>query len=240
MHEDNCFVTLTYSDEHLPGDRSLDLRHFQLFMKRLRKKHGAGIRFYHCGEYGESYGRPHYHACLFNHDFADKRLWKEINDVPLYTSEDLSTIWGHGYCTLGSVTFQSAAYVARYIMKKITGTTAEDHYEYVDPDTGQIFDRKPEYTTMSRRPGIGRPWLDRFQSDVFPSDEVIINAHAVKPPKFYDRQYEISDPDGFADLRRRRKRAAIKHKDNNTSDRLKVREQVQEARLGLLPRNLDQ
>ncbi len=123
LYDNNSFITLTYNTEHLPEDRSLEVRVFQLFMKRLRKRFGTKIRFYACGEYGDQNGRPHYHACLFNHDFQDKKLWKRGKDpsLDLYRSADLEKLWPYGYSSIGEVTFQSAAYVARYIMKKITG-----------------------------------------------------------------------------------------------------------------------
>lgn len=125
QHERNCFVTLTYDDKHLPADRSLKLRHFQNFMKKLRKKYGAGIRFFHCGEYGEKFRRPHYHALIFNHDFDDKILWSKNRGSPLYISESLDSLWEFGFATIGDVTFESAAYVARYITKKVNGELAK-------------------------------------------------------------------------------------------------------------------
>ena len=70
LHSDNCFITLTYDNAHLPSDFSLDKKHFSDFMKRYRKKFGPNIRYFHCGEYGSKFGRPHYHACIFNHDFS--------------------------------------------------------------------------------------------------------------------------------------------------------------------------
>lgn len=239
LWQDNCFITLTFSNEHLPENLSLDVRDYQLFMKRLRKKYGQNIRFYHCGEYGEKYKRPHYHACLFNFDFPDKRLFKELNGNKLYTSNSLQELWPFGYSTIGDVTFQSAAYVARYIMKKITGEEAALHYERVHPETGEIFQVKPEYTTMSRRPGIGSGWFERYRTDVYPDDFVVINGVKMRPPKFYDSQYEALDEMSFKRIKRKRKTTAKKHADNNTPDRLAVRKQVQEARLRLLPRNLD-
>lgn len=130
MHKDNCFITLTYATEHLPPDSSLHYPDFQKFMKRLRKKYGEGIRFYMCGEYGENFGRPHFHACLFGHNFTDLKLWKETNGQKLYRSKELEQLWPFGHSSVGSVTFESAAYVARYIMKKITGEAAEQHYTF--------------------------------------------------------------------------------------------------------------
>lgn len=255
LWENNCFITLTYNDEHLPEDRSLQLRDYQLFMKRLRKAYGPGIRFFHCGEYGERFGRPHYHAILFNLDFQDKKLWKMVNGLPLFTSGELSELWPFGYSSVGAATFSSAAYVARYIMKKQTGAGADvlkeiedpatgavhlrKHYEWIDPETGQVHSRRPEYVTMSRRPGIGRGWLDKYRSDVWPDDFVVIDGKKMKPPRFYDRCIELDDPDLHKAVKRKRQAGNLAHADNQTPERLAVREKVQEARLKLLPRKLD-
>ncbi len=236
LYEENCFITLTYNDNKVPDDHSLNKRHFQLFMKRLRKNTGRKIRYYHCGEYGDKKGRPHYHACLFNYDFPDKKHWKTINEVPLYISDQLEETWKNGFCTIGSVTFESAAYVARYIMKKITGEIADDHY--FDPETGVFLE--PEYTTMSRRPGIGQGWIKKWTSDVYPCDNVVINAKLTRPPKYYDTQYEILDPDEFTKIKALRSKKAKKHIDNNTPLRLKTRERIQQLKLKQLPRELNQ
>jgi len=131
LHKENCFITLTYAPEHLPQNSSLDYRDFQLFMKRLRKRFtGKSIRFYMCGEYGENFGRPHFHACIFGHNFDDLKLWKTQNDVPLFRSKTLEELWPFGHSSVGTVTFESAAYVARYIMKKVTGDAAAEHYTF--------------------------------------------------------------------------------------------------------------
>lgn len=120
LHDSNLFVTLTYDDEHLPEFNSLYYPDFQKFMKRLRKKFSReNIRFYMCGEYGETTLRPHYHVILFNFDLPDRRLYRRSHSGDhLFTSEILTKIWGKGFCPFGNVTFQSAAYTARYIMKK--------------------------------------------------------------------------------------------------------------------------
>lgn len=237
--EDNCFITLTYDDEHLPADMSLRLSHFQKFMKRLRKKYGQNIRFYHCGEYGETYKRPHYHACIFNFDFPDKKLWTVRDDTPLYTSESLQKLWPFGYSSIGNVTFESAAYVARYIMKKINGDQAAEHYEYVHPITGEITNRAPEYTSMSKRPGIGAFWFEKFNSEVYPLDRVVVRAREMRPPKFYDNRYEVLNPDAFQKMKANRVKNAKKHLDDNTPDRLQVKQRVKELAIKHLPRTLD-
>lgn len=238
MHKENCFITLTFSPEELEkrtNPMSVDVRDFQLFMKRLRKQYGQGIRFYHCGEYGEKNGRPHYHACLFGFDFPDKTLWKVCNGNRLYISESLSKLWPHGFSTIGDVTFESAAYVARYIMKKINGDRADDRY--FDPLTGEII--RPEYTTMSRRPGIGKGWLEKYLSDVYPHDYVVVNGVKCKPPKYYDGVLSTERPYEFDEIKEKRLTLIQNHVDNNTPDRLSVRESITKARLKLLPRNID-
>lgn len=239
MHERNCYITLTYNDDNIPLDGSLVKSDYQKFMKRLRTNTGLKVRYYQCGEYGENFGRPHYHACLFGIDFGDKEKWKVVNGNIIYTSEELSALWGLGFCSLGSVSFQSAAYVARYIMKKVTGPQAADHYTKIDPATGEILsDRIPEYTTMSRRPGIGKSWYDKFKTDAYPSDEIIMNERRLRPPRYYDQQYEIEYPSDHQLMKTERVRRARKHADNNSPDRLKVREEIQQARLDMLKRTL--
>lgn len=123
LHEENAFITLTYDDDHLPVGGTLKKDDWQRFAKRLRKYFkGRKIKYFHCGEYGERTKRPHYHALLFGVDFSDKVAFKKSADgSTIYTSETLSRLWPAGFCTTGAVTFESAAYCARYVMKKITG-----------------------------------------------------------------------------------------------------------------------
>lgn len=238
-HDRNCFITLTFDDDHLPDDGSICVRDMQLFMKRLRKKFGAGVRFYMCGEYGDQFGRPHYHACLFNMDFPDKYKWRvTANGDTVYRSEILERLWPFGQSEIGSVTFESAAYIARYIMKKMTGELAVRYYEYVDSD-GVVTDRVPEYTNMSRMPGIGSDWLSKYRGDVYPSDFIVLNNKKFRPPRFYDNRYEIDCPKGFKRVKRKRKSKFADHAENNTPDRLKVRERIAMAKLERLKRGVD-
>lgn len=238
LWEKNCFVTLTYSPENLPNPPSLDVRDWQLFAKRLRKRCGAGIRFFHCGEYGENFGRPHYHACLFNFSPPDLKLFKVVNGFNLYTSALLEDIWGLGFVTVGDVTFESAAYVARYIMKKVTGDLADDHYKRFD-ENGVVHFLKPEYTTMSRRPGIAQGWFSKFKTDVFPSDEVVLRGKQMRPPRYYDELYKREFPVDFEAVQHERYLNSKNYIDNNSEERLMVRHEVQLARLRKLPRNLE-
>jgi len=230
LYEKNCFITLTYSDSHLPKNGSLNVKHYQDFMKRLRFKFGPKIRFFHCGEYGEKFGRPHYHACIFNFDFGDKKLWKNLRGNKLYTSENLEALWPFGFSTIGDVTFESAAYVARYITKKITGPMAQKHYG----------NKKPEYTTMSRRPGIAKGWYEKYKHEVYPRDELIIRGKKMKPPKFYDRQFELDEPEVFLKVKRIRKiNGRILEAKETDYRRLATKEVCQEIKSKRLIRGLE-
>lgn len=220
--ENNCFLTLTYNDQHLPEDRSLHPEHMTNFWKRLRKKHGSGIRYFYCGEYGDRSGRPHYHAIVFNMVFSDQKLWRMSRDNPVYRSDTLEKLWPYGFSSIGSVTMQSAAYVARYIMKKRTGDGAEDYYDYVDTD-GVIHRRLPEFVRMSRRPGIGQGWIEKYQSDVYPHDFVVVEGSKFRPPRYYDEQLTEEE---LARLKKKRIDNAEKHAENNTPERRRVRERL--------------
>lgn len=239
MHENNSFVTLTYDDNHVPRDYSLNYRDYQLFMKRARKVYGR-VRFYMCGEYGETFGRPHYHACLFGLRPSDLKEWrKSAAGFDLYRSAELETLWPYGSVEVGEVTFESAAYVARYCMTKVTGKAAEAHYEAVDGDTGEIYNKTPEFTRMSLKPGIGGTWYAKFGTDVFPRDRVVVRGFESTPPRYYKKildsakGYE-SDLVDFS----RSERAKMFVNDNSPK-RLRVRESVCKARVKMLKRSLD-
>ncbi len=208
-------------------------------MKRLRFEVTQKVRFYACGEYGEKLGRPHYHICLFNFDPPDKRMFKMRDKIPVYTSEMLDRIWGKGFTLTGSVTFQSAAYVARYIMKKVNGPESTNHYENVDPETGEITKRKAEFTVMSRRPGIGKAWYEKYKSEVFDHDYVVINGKKMRPPRFYDQCYEVTDLNDYRRIKRQRVVDARQHAHDQVPSRLAVRETVQLARLIKLNRDFE-
>lgn len=242
LYKSNCFITLTYSDENLPKDNTLVLKHFQDFMKRLRKHVSPEkVRFFHCGEYGEKYKRPHYHACIFNYDFADKQLYSKRGDNHLYISDTLAKLWPYGFSTIGEVNFETAAYVARYITKKITGDLAVHHYNDIDYDTGEVLaERLPEYTTMSRRPGIGKGWYDMYKGEVFPDDFIVIRGRKVRVPKFYDYSFELDDPEQFKTIKHRRKTNAEKNPDNKNPFRLEVKETIKKIRMEECKRSLEE
>lgn len=253
MHKENSFLTLTYNNEFLPEDLSLNLRHHQLFMKRVRKKFGTGIRYFMCGEYGEGKGsrilNPHFHYILFGKDFADKKHWQQNEQGDwLYTSETLDNLWSDGkgnnmgFTSIGDVNFFTAAYVARYCLKKVTGDRAAEHYKkpVVHPVTGEICDtpRRPEFAAMSKRPAIGHEWLKKYRGDVYPKDFITHDGVKMRPPAAFDKALEKVDPKLFRKMKAERKRSAAKHKADNNDSRLAVKEAVRATRIAQLRREI--
>lgn len=207
----NCFITLTFDNKYLPPTGSLNLRLWQDFMSRYRKRFGNGIKYFHCGEYGSKNDRPHYHALLFNTDLPDKVEFKKVGGHQLYTSSILESLWPFGFSTVGSVTFDSARYVAKYCTKTVTGKAARQHYERVrfDPDSGELLaidHLKPEYATMSN--GIGREWYERNKLEVYDHDCVVVKGTPQRPPSYYDSLFQIDNPDDYAIIKANRILAA--------------------------------
>jgi len=238
MHEQNCFITLTYNDENLPWDGSLNKEHFQKFMKRLRERVKNKIRYFHCGEYGDELQRPHYHALLFGHDFEDKTLWKTKDGIGTYTSDILEKTWPFGFSTIGAVTWESAAYCARYVTKKQTGDQGKEHYWRMLATDIEV-ELQPEYATMSLKPGIGKTWFSEYQEDCYPSDFITVKGKKRNLPRYYDKLYAEHNQLDLEILKEGRKREARKHHENNTGKRLRTREKVQQAKLKTLQRNLE-
>jgi hypothetical protein len=250
--DNNCFITLTYNPENLPPDCGLIKSDFQKFMKRLRRAYpNKKIKFYHCGEYGDRTNRPHYHAILFNHNFDDwVYLFDSPSGEPIFTSPQLEKIWGLGFVTVGTVTFESAAYVARYVMKKLNGSAAEQinnetglkHYERINSFTGEISEVLPEYSTMSRGGrngrGIAFDWINKYISDCYPKDFTTIRGIKVKPPRYYDLYLESIDPQMYDDIKEGRNIERYLRADDNSPLRLLQKEKVKEAQFNKLIRSL--
>lgn len=235
LYDTNCFITLTYNQENLPPGGSLVKSDFQKFMKRLRKKFPKrNIRYYHCGEYGEQLERPHYHACLFNFQFPDQKLLGQNEGNFLFTSETLSQLWPYGFSTIGELTYDSAAYVSRYVLKKVTGHMHDDHYMRCD-DYGVAYWLQPEYTTMSRRPGIGKEWYEKYKSDVFPSDELPIPGRGVfkNVPRYYEDLLEKSDPELHQRIKVARAKYAKNRPEEYTPQKLESKYKIKKAQLNL-------
>lgn len=238
--------TITYTDpdpDHRPDRQEeatgtwkgiLIKRDLQLFFKRLRKEiaekyNHTGIRFMACGEYGDEGSRPHYHAIIFNCPLPAETFYEPriINHEIYYRNTIIEKAWSKrtgknsereqfGICNICPATWNNIAYTARYITKKTKGAGSIESYAA----KGQI----PEYLVTSRMPGIGKPYYDLHKDEIYRTDSVIIkNKEGVittKPPKYFDKLYELEEPEKMAKIRRKRKRdqeAAERVKDEKTS-----------------------
>lgn len=239
----NCSVTLTYSDEFLPINSSLVPADTQKFIKRLRKewcvdrgyddfgnRFARRLSFFLCGEYGGQFQRPHYHVLLFGVWFGDSRPFKKSQaGFQLYRSAVLDKLWPFGHADIGELSFESAAYAARYVLDKVTGDPAEEHYR----------GRVPEFVRMSLRPAIGLNWFRRFQHDVYPSDEAVVGGRSGRAPEYYDglrRREEWFDESERSFLEKAKKARVEKARltaSERTPERLAVREQVARSRVNL-------
>ncbi len=238
-HKKNCFITLTYNEESmLSGCRcSGNLKFFKKdyvdFMKRFRKAiYPLKVRFFHCGEYGDKWQRPHHHAIIFGFDPDDKiPVSKSDLGFILYRSPFFERLWPYGFVRVGSCTVETIAYVARYITKKINGFDSYDHY----------YGRDPEYITMSRRPGIGFQYL-MDHPEIYNYDEIkYVNFKGktltLKPPAYYDKLFGEMAPDYMDMIKKKRKVKALEKMNDNTFDRLLVKEEKKKLDTRTLRRN---
>lgn len=243
LHKDNCFLTLTYDDDHLKSP-SLDYSHFQSFMKRLRARFPKDrIGFFCAGEYGETNPatgvvdggkyRPHYHAVLFNFNFPDRQPARLLGRADLFTSKVLNELWRMGDCRIGEVTFESAAYVARYAMKKITGHHSKEAYTIIT-EYGEMIERKPEFCVMSKRPAIGRRWFEKYGAAAYDRDAVVARGHEMQPPRYYDKLL----PEVVRGMiQRQREEDGKTRRKDHTPERNKVRDVVVRAKLDQFKRS---
>jgi hypothetical protein len=242
MHKQNDFITLTYAPENLPYRGQLNVKDWELFIKNVRKHLGPGIRFFMCGEYGEKMDRPHYHAIIFGHQFTERKLWKDNGtNGKLYRSVQLERFWPHGHASAGSVTKQSCGYVARYVMKKVGGQLAQNHYQRTDPETGELYQLIPEFSRQSRMPGIGASWFEKFGYQVFDRDYVIVKGQKVKPPRYYEKLHDrMLDPVTLEQTKGKRDQKSHTPEvfNDNTDERLKVKETVKKAAVKFLKKGL--
>lgn len=238
FHDANCFLTLTYDQQHVPQDFGLDLRHWQLFMKRLRKSLPQKIRFFACGEYGDLNRRPHYHAIVFGYDPPDRVfLEKSRSGENVYVSETVRGLWGHGNITTQDVTHKSCAYVSRYVTKKLktTDEVGASRYHRFSPVDGTFHYVRPEFAVMSRRPGIGSAYVDKFRSDFYPSGFIVVDGIRQAPPKFYLSKLTEKEQQR---LKRQARRLSLRNKPHTTTERRLARAAVRDARIKKLQRTL--
>lgn len=240
MHDENSFLTLTFNDNKIPSDGSIRKGDLTKFMKRLRQQiEPVKVRYFGCGEYGDDFGRPHYHVCLFGYDFPDKQVRRATprrkgNVDILYTSKMLGKAWKNGFHTIGEVNFKTAGYVARYITKKHMGKLSDYVYDGL----------QPEFAMMSRgqkkdgKGGIGKTWFEKYWTDCYPKDFVTINGKKHKPPKYYDSLLERKNKKMYQFVMAQRELKAFKNLPE-TSKRLFQKDKYRQSITKRLERELE-
>lgn len=222
------------------------------------------IRFLHCGEYGDLMDRPHHHACLFNFDFPDRYHWRKNGEHMYDRSDILEELWSKevtvtesqqydvqclftrkdklyaklGHCEIGDLTYGSAAYVAAYVTKKVTGIYAPEHYARYDEQDEEWYYLEPEYITMSRRPGIGKWWYEKYgKTDLFPKDFLTVNGVKHKVPKYYDSLKIKEDPEEMEGIKEKRMKVACSS-NRYTESALAARKEIMAQKVKAKKRSL--
>lgn len=247
------FLTLTYDNEHIPDINSdmfagtLLKEDLQKFWKRLRQfvERDVGersrIRYFACGEYGTNTFRPHYHAILYGFPWVDLQPWsRSKSGFPLFRSTLLESIWKNGIVCLSPVTWETCAYTARYVMKKVD--KSYDQKLYFENNL------EPEFITMSRRPGIGLSYYELNKDKIYKFDQIIISTmdggKIIKPPKYYDSKFEVDDPIAYENIKIKRKEVSenirlskLSHTDKEYLDLLQTEAETLQKRLKALRRD---
>lgn len=251
--QDSVFITLTYEEKYLPDMGTLVKEHLQKFIKRLRERiRPIQLRYYAAGEYGTTcvkhniqncpecgrIQRPHYHAIILGYGFPDKYHIGNREGEPVYESELLEQTWPYGFHEIGSCSFQSAAYVARYIMKKQTGPAADEAYQRYCWMRDKFYNVEPEFAFMSKNPGIGMPWVGVWHQDLYPTDEMPIPGRGTYgiPPKYFDKliqKWDLYDLEAIKQQRRTNFAESLV-----TGPSLESRAIVQNAKMSMLGRNI--
>lgn len=238
LHKENCFITLTYADKHLPKDGSLNRDDLTQFFKRMRY-HKGPYKYYACGEYGDQTQRAHYHACIFGLDFNDKKHFRTIGEHHLYTSNTLNRMWGKGNTSIGALTFQTAAYTARYVTKKTFGKGCQ-RYVQLDETTGELLPLEQPYAVMSngggRKADIGFPrgaiaeqWIRKYNQDIYGAnkDFIVQKGRKIKPPKYYDKIYDTINTEHLEEIKKQR----IEKHEKETQQTQRARAKITHARI---------
>lgn len=227
VHDCNIFVTLTYDEKHVPFGHTLVPDDFRLFIKRVRHHYPERkVRFFGCGEYGEKRGRPHYHVILFGHDFEGRYKYRKTHSgKDQYTSPILDRLWPYGLATFCDFEPDLAGYIARYVIDRSQSWAAKIGYEVLDTDTGEIVHLAKEFLRMSRRPGIGGTYLEKFSEDALKNNGTVVHkGKEVRQPRYYDKKLKKDIRMDDAEWHRfKQSRKAIQHQ---TPERLATRETV--------------
>lgn len=192
MHKQSACATFTYADEKLPAHGSLCKAQLSAAMKRLRyyvaKRGGGRFSFDACGEYSPDVMRPHYHVALFGWWPPDARYsHKSRAGGDEYRSAELERVWPFGRVTFQAWNFSAASYCAGHQAWKLTGDVERERLLVRDGSGVVIGEREPEFHNTSRRPGIGRRFVERYGEQALTLDHTVIDGRKVPVPGYYAR-----------------------------------------------------
>lgn len=205
LYEQNCFLTLTYDEKQDDYHNRLQYSDIQKFKKRLRKTTtGKKIEIFNVHEYGKN-NKKHWHLIVFNHDFADKKVFTYKQGIPLYTADSLCRLWPYGFSTIGDVSEASAMYQSQYVQK--------------DFKNGNLTNARK---SCSRHSGIGKPYFVKHFKQLLRLGYVPVNGQKLPLPRYFEKlahkhyahYYETSF---FFDTRERKARYRIFK--NNEADK---------------------
>jgi len=196
MWDSSLFITLTYNNENLPKDHSLDKKHVQDFIKRLKKHFGSSksnpIRQLYCGEYGAQTSRPHYHAILFNLDLFDKKPFRKTEQGhQVYTSRTLTALWGKGHAEFGFADAAAIAYICKYVLKKVPRGEQAKTARIIRID-GRDIEVRHEFIEPSRNPGLGAWTRDTTSIE---KGYLFVNGVRKKLPKYFKNHLKKVKPE---------------------------------------------
>lgn len=262
-YKDNLcwFITITYDDEHLPLNQvknektgeiiqgaTLCKKDLTDFIKRLRRHYEynynhQNIRFYAAGEYGETTKRPHYHICFFNLPIYTELKKLKNNELGqcIWTNEEIEKIWGKGFIAIAKQSWETAAYTARYMLKKQKGENADWYYK-----SQAII---PEFTQMSRKPGIAKDYYEKNKEKIYQNDEITLltgnKVRNIKPPKYYDNLYDIENHNEMEEIKlnrrinaQKRSEMELTHTTKTEAELRKIKENNTKQRIKKLKRSL--
>lgn len=184
MHEENCFLTLTYDDEHKVSDVII-FRDFQLFMKRLRKKIKRPVRYIVSSEYGTNFQRPHFHCILFGYSPRDQVYHSTTSKGSrIYRSAELEALWTYGYSSIGQANEATAFYIASYAL-----SSSKHEVQLAD---GEIIDVQ-DTMKASKNPAIGLEFFKKYylyEIERCRQDKTVL-------PRYYEKKLSEFDIDNF-------------------------------------------
>lgn len=237
-HEFNAVATLTYAPEHVgplgrPQWRADADKMLQDLRNTARRKWGQSVRYDLISEYSPELFRPHLHAILFGVWPLDFYFWKQSRaGLPMYRSAEFEKCWPWGTVLFQDFSPGSAAYCANHQAFKLNGRSLEEWLTVRDDGGTVLGQRAPEFHLVSKRPGLGAEFFERWGRQVIELQHTVVGDSKVGPPRYFVRLAE-RDPalaDLVAELKASRKAAAIAQGADCTPERLAVRLEVAKAK----------